>query len=94
MSVFTISTFQLLSADELEELRYEAKLQFYQAHALDLAFCDVALEDYIYAFIEGYYKHQNCATSSSSALLASDDASTKPKSRLRRLLQHITRNRL
>ncbi|KXH38725.1 hypothetical protein CSAL01_03050 [Colletotrichum salicis] len=80
MSVFTISTFQLLSADKLEELGHEAKMQFYQAHALDLASCDVALEDYVDAFIEGYYKHQICTTSSSSVSLALDDASTKPKS--------------
>ncbi|OHE94257.1 hypothetical protein CORC01_10417 [Colletotrichum orchidophilum] len=96
MSKFTISTSQLLSADKLKlkELRYEAKTQFYQSHVLDFVSCDVALEDFIDDYIQGYCKLQNCVTPSSSVSFASDDASTRPRSRLRRLLQCITRKKL
>ncbi|KAK7446905.1 hypothetical protein CaCOL14_000150 [Colletotrichum acutatum] len=95
MFVFAVSRSQLLSADRLEELRYKAKMQYYQAHVLDLAFCDVDLEDHINDFIEGYYKQQTCATTSSSSVsLASDEASTKSKSRLRHLLHRITGKKL
>ncbi|EXF82018.1 hypothetical protein CFIO01_00532 [Colletotrichum fioriniae PJ7] len=95
MFVFAVSRSQILSADKLEELRYKAKMQYYQAHVLDLAFCDVGLEDHINGFIEGYYRQQISATpSSSSVSLASDDASMKSKSRLRRLLHRITGEKL
>ncbi|UQC73569.1 uncharacterized protein CLUP02_00214 [Colletotrichum lupini] len=95
MFVFAVSRSQLLSADMLEELRYKAKMQYHQAHVLDLASCEVDLEDHINGYIEGYCKQQTCATTSSSSVsLASNDTSTKSKSRLRRLLHRITGKKL
>ncbi|KDN70721.1 hypothetical protein CSUB01_08318 [Colletotrichum sublineola] len=93
MTAFTISASQLLSADNMAELRYEAKTQYYQSHALDLGTDDITLEDFIDDYIEDYYRLQATSTHSSASLV-SDSSSTESKSKLRRLLQRIIRKKL
>ncbi|WDK08876.1 hypothetical protein CGRA01v4_00154 [Colletotrichum graminicola] len=93
MAAFTVSTSQLLSADKMANLRYEAKTQYYQNHVLDLAVDNVTLEDFIDDYIEEYYRLE-AISAQSSVSLVSNNSSTKSKSKLRRFIRRITRKRL
>ncbi|KAK2002302.1 hypothetical protein LX36DRAFT_652354 [Colletotrichum falcatum] len=93
MAGFTVPISQLLSADKMAELRYEAKNQYYQNHVLDLGIDDITLEDFIGDYIEDYYRLKTPVTHSSVSLVSSS-SSTKSKSRLRRFLRRISRKKL
>ncbi|GJC91027.1 hypothetical protein ColLi_13865 [Colletotrichum liriopes] len=93
MAVFAVSTSQFLSADKLKELRYEAKTQYYQSHVLDLAVCDATLEDFVDDYIQ-YYYHLETASTHSLVSLASGCSSTKLNSKVKWILQRMTRKKL
>ncbi|KAJ0163695.1 hypothetical protein CTA2_2560 [Colletotrichum tanaceti] len=93
MDAFTSYAPQILPSDELRDLRCDAEIRYYQSHVLDLGVCDASLEDFIEDYIENYYRLQAKPTRSSVSL-TSDSSTTKPTSKLRRLLQRIIRKKL